>query len=105
MTPCRGKVRRNLQDSSLRRACTRRGQRALSHSSGGTFVEPPAAHPPIRVALTCGGKLAVAVVDQIRAITKERLRSRLGALREEETCAIGHALREILDLEPAAGST
>ena len=33
----------------------------------------PAAHPPIRVAVNCSGQPAVAVVDQIRAIAKERL--------------------------------
>ena len=58
----------------------------------------PSAHPPIRVAVTCGGKPAVAVVDQIRAIAKQRLKSRIGILSEQEIEAIGDALRQILDL-------
>ena len=58
----------------------------------------PAAHPPIRIAVQCAGKPAAVVVDQIRAVTKERLRQRIGVLREEELDAIGGALRQILDL-------
>jgi mRNA-degrading endonuclease toxin of MazEF toxin-antitoxin module len=48
--------------------------------------------------VTCRGKRAVAVVDQVRAIAKERLKNRIGALSERETEAIGEALRQILDL-------
>jgi mRNA interferase MazF len=58
----------------------------------------PSASPPIRVAVSCGGEPAVAVVDQIRAIAKERLQIRIDALNEEEMEAIGSALRQILDL-------
>jgi mRNA-degrading endonuclease toxin of MazEF toxin-antitoxin module len=42
---------------------------------------------PIRYA----GRDAVAVIDQIRAVSKQRLRDRVGAALEE-------ALREVLDL-------
>lgn len=58
----------------------------------------PSAYPPIRVGVNCGGQSAVAVVDQIRAIAKERLRSRIGLLSEEEMDAICRALQQILDL-------
>jgi mRNA interferase MazF len=58
----------------------------------------PAAHPPIRVAVNCGGRPAVAVVDQIRAIAKERLQSRIGVLAAAEMEALGYALQQILDL-------
>jgi mRNA interferase MazF len=58
----------------------------------------PAAHPPIRVAVNCGGRPAVAVVDQIRAIAKERLQSRIGVLAATEMEALGYALQQILDL-------
>jgi mRNA interferase MazF len=58
----------------------------------------PTAHPPIRVAVNCGGRIAVAVVDQIRSIAKERLQSRLGVLAESEMGAIGDALQQVLDL-------
>ena len=58
----------------------------------------PSASPPIRVAVSCSGEPAVGVVDQIRAIATGRLRTRIGALTEEETEAIGLAVRQILDL-------
>ncbi len=58
----------------------------------------PSAHPPIRVAVDCGGRPAVAVVDQIRAIAKERLQTRIGVLAEPEMEALGDALQQILDL-------
>jgi mRNA-degrading endonuclease toxin of MazEF toxin-antitoxin module len=49
------------------------------------------------VTVSCGGKPAVAVVDQVRAIAKQRLRSRIGLLSEPEMEAIGEALRQILN--------
>lgn len=58
----------------------------------------PSAHPPIRVAVNCGGRAAAAVVDQIRSIAKERLQSRIGVLTEPEMEAIGEALQQVLDL-------
>jgi mRNA interferase MazF len=58
----------------------------------------PSAHPPIRVAVNCDGKLGVAVVDQLRAIAKQRLRKRIGIVNEQEIEAISEALRQILDL-------
>jgi len=58
----------------------------------------PSAHPPIRVAVDCGGRPAVAVVDQIRAVAKERLQTKIGVLAEPEMEAIGDALQQILDL-------
>jgi len=58
----------------------------------------PTAHPPIRVAVNCGGKPAVAVVDQILAVAKERLQTRMGVLPEREMEAISDALQQILDL-------
>ncbi len=58
----------------------------------------PKASPPILVAVNCAGKPAVAVVDQIRAIAKERLQNRLGVLTEPEMDAIGEALQRVLEL-------
>jgi mRNA interferase MazF len=58
----------------------------------------PIAHPPISVTVKCGGKRVVAVVDQIRAISKDRLRNRMGVLSDKELDSIGDALRQILDL-------
>jgi mRNA interferase MazF len=58
----------------------------------------PKARPPILIAVNCAGKPAVAVVDQIRAIAKERLQSRIGVLAEPEMEAIGDALQQVLEL-------
>jgi len=58
----------------------------------------PSASPPIRIAVNCSGRPAVAVVDQIRAIAKERLKSRMAVLAGHEIDAIAEALRRILDL-------
>jgi mRNA-degrading endonuclease toxin of MazEF toxin-antitoxin module len=40
----------------------------------------------------------VAVVDQIRAIAKDRLQIRIGVLAEPEMESIGDALQQILEL-------
>src|SRR5437016_4103258 len=58
----------------------------------------PTAHPPIQVAVHCGGKPAVAVVDQIRAISKQRLQRSMGALSERDVDSIARALQQILEL-------
>jgi len=58
----------------------------------------PSPHPPIQVAVNCQGRPAVAVVDQIRSIAKERLQSRIGVLTEPEMEAIEDALQQVLDL-------
>jgi mRNA interferase MazF len=56
------------------------------------------ANPPIQVAVRCGGKSVVAVIDQVRAISKQRLIRREGSLTATEMQAIGHALQRVLDL-------
>lgn len=49
----------------------------------------PQASPPILILISCGGQPAVAVSDQIRAVSKERLRSRLGTVTVEEMGSTG----------------
>jgi mRNA-degrading endonuclease toxin of MazEF toxin-antitoxin module len=49
---------------------------------------------PIRYA----GRDAVAVIDQIRAVSKQRLRDRVGEVSAPELAALEEALREVLDL-------
>ncbi len=44
------------------------------------------------------GRPSVAVVDQIRPVSKERLKTRLGMLSPMELEAIGDALRQILEI-------
>ena len=58
----------------------------------------PKASPPILIPISCGGQPAVAVSDQIRAVTKERLRSRLGTVTTEEMAALEDGLRQIMQL-------
>ena len=58
----------------------------------------PKASPPILIPITCDGRLAVAVSDQIRAVSKERLRSRLGVVAEEELALLENGLRQIMQL-------
>ena len=58
----------------------------------------PEAAPPLLVPVTCAGKSVVAVVDQIRAISKERLRERLDRVSPDHLEAIEEGLRQILEL-------
>ena len=58
----------------------------------------PQAAPPLLVPLTCAGKTVVAVVDQIRAISKERLRERLDGVSPDQLGAVEEGLRQILEL-------
>jgi mRNA interferase MazF len=58
----------------------------------------PSASPPLLIAVECEGKPAVAVTDQIRAVSKERVKRRLGLLREEHLAAVEGGLREVLEL-------
>lgn len=58
----------------------------------------PKASPPILIPITCNGQPIVAVSDQIRAVAKERLRSRLGVVAEEELVVLEDGLRQIMQL-------
>lgn len=56
------------------------------------------AHPPITVPITCQGRAAVAVIDQIRAVAKHRLRSRIEIASHQDMAAIAAAVVAILEL-------
>ncbi len=58
----------------------------------------PNASPPILIPIACGGKPAVAVSDQIRAVAKERVQSRLRTVTSEEIAALEDGLRLIMQL-------
>jgi mRNA interferase MazF len=58
----------------------------------------PKASPPILIPIDCGGHPAVAVSDQIRAVSKERMRSRLGVVTTDEMAALEDGLRQIMQL-------
>ncbi len=56
------------------------------------------ASPPILIPICCDGHPSVAVSDQIRAVAKARLRSRLGVVTTEEMAALEDGLRQIMQL-------
>jgi mRNA-degrading endonuclease toxin of MazEF toxin-antitoxin module len=58
----------------------------------------PEASPPLLVPVVCAGRSAVAVVDQIRAIAKERLEARLDIGSTDHLRAVEEGLRQILEL-------
>ena len=84
------------------RPCVVVSVRVLNERRRTVIVVPlsssPKASPPILIPITCDGQPAVAVSDQIRAVTKERLRSRLGVVAEEELAVLADALRQIMQL-------
>jgi mRNA interferase MazF len=58
----------------------------------------PQPSPPILVPVRCEGRDVVAVTDQIRAVSKERLDRRLGAISSEHLETVEQGVREILEL-------
>jgi mRNA interferase MazF len=58
----------------------------------------PQPSPPLLVPVSCAGREAVAVVDQIRAVAKERLEKRLGELTSEHLEAVEQGLHAVLEL-------
>ena len=55
-------------------------------------------HPPISVPVTCQGQPAVAVIDQIRAVAKRRLKSKLETMTADDLAAISRAISTILEI-------
>jgi mRNA interferase MazF len=62
------------------------------------FSTAARAHPPITVTVTCQGQEAVAVVDQVRAVAKHRLRTRLETTTPETLQTVVTALARILEM-------
>jgi len=58
----------------------------------------PTASPPLLVTVRCAECDAVAVIDQVRAVSKERLEQLMGTLSSAHLEAIEEGLREILEL-------
>lgn len=57
---------------------------------------PP--HPPIIVKVSCMGKNALAVCDQLRAVDKTRLTDWIEVMDQGSLDAIGKALQQVLSL-------
>jgi mRNA interferase MazF len=55
-------------------------------------------HPPITVPVTCQGRPAVAVIDQVRAIAKHRLKERIETAAEADVSSVVTALATILEI-------
>jgi mRNA interferase MazF len=55
--------------------------------------------PPLTVQVDCAGRSVVAVIDQIRAVAKERLDRRIGDLSPQDLGAVEDGLRRVLELE------
>ena len=108
MTPRRGEVWWvNLdptQGSEIRktRPCLVLTSDVLNRLRGTVVVVPystgAGAHPPVTVPVTCQGKGAVAVIDQVRAIAKHRLLERIEAAGAPDVGAVAAALAEVLEL-------
>ena len=84
------------------RPCVVISVRVLNERRRTVIVVPlsssPRASPPILIPICCEGRPAVAVSDQIRAVAKERLQGRLGAVTADEIAALEDGLRQILQL-------
>ena len=55
-------------------------------------------HPPITIPVNCQGRPAVAVIDQVRAVAKHRLQSKIESLDSKDLSAITRALSTILEI-------
>jgi mRNA-degrading endonuclease toxin of MazEF toxin-antitoxin module len=51
------------------------------------------------VSVKCSGRPAIAVIDQVRAVSKDRLVSHIEDLSAEHLESVEDALREILELD------
>ena len=108
MIPERGEIWSVALDPTLgpevckTRPCVVISVKVLNEKRRTVIVVPlstsPNASPPILIPVSCDGKRAVAVSDQIRAVAKERLRSRLGVVTMEEMAALEDGLRQITQL-------
>jgi mRNA interferase MazF len=63
------------------------------------LASSPREAPPVMVGVKCSGRPAVAMVDQVRAVAKERLVNQVEDLSQQQLAAIDAALREILELD------
>ncbi len=106
MTPNRGEVwwvsLDPTQGSEIRktRPCLILSIEVVNRNRSTVIVVPyssaAGSYPPITVPVRCNGKNAVAVVDQVRAIAKHRLREKIEHAPQETVRAVSSALLQIL---------
>ena len=58
----------------------------------------PQPNPPLTIPVTCAGRVSVGVIDQIRAVSKDRLAKRIGTVLPEDLREVEEAIRVVLDL-------
>jgi len=83
------------------RPCVILGTNVLNDRLHTVVIIPLSTAPqaaPLLVPVDCAGKAVVAVVDQIRAVAKERLHRRVGELSSRDLINVEDALRTVLDL-------
>ncbi len=57
------------------------------------------AAPPLTIQVKCAGRKVVAVVDQVRAVSKDRLKQRIEDMAPDQLEALEAGLCEILELD------
>jgi mRNA interferase MazF len=62
------------------------------------YSTAPRAAPPLTIPVQCDGQLCVAVLDQIRAVSKERFHKHIGTASKTELSSITEGLKKILEL-------
>lgn len=55
--------------------------------------------PPLTVRVKCAGRQVIAVIDQVRALAKERFTKPIEELPADQVRAVEDALREILEVD------
>ncbi len=105
--PRRGEVWRVRLDptegSEIRktRPCVVRTSDILNERQRTVVVIPlsssPHASPPVLVPVRSSGRAAVAVIDQIRAVAKERLEAQMDTLTATDLAAVEDAPRQVLE--------
>jgi mRNA interferase MazF len=58
----------------------------------------PQSNPPITVAVTCNGKNAIAVIDQLRALDKQRLLSQIDTIHPGDLELVVQAICQVLEI-------
>ena len=84
------------------RPCLVMGTNVLNERRRTVVVVPlstaPQSAPPVLVPVVCMGRRAVAVIDQIRAVAKERLTRHMGEVSLGDLASVEEALRIVLEL-------
>lgn len=58
----------------------------------------PEANPPITIGVSCGGKRGIAVIDQLRALDKQRLLSLIDTIHPGDLDLVAQAICQVLEI-------